>query len=187
MLPKASFYREEKLSRLREALARKVVHGQYGAQMRSENAFLWLREGRVDSQTCALVMAAQDAAIRTRAWQARFVGGTDRYRVCGNGRETVGHILAMCQPHQWTLYKPKKDEVARCIQYSAARVLDLIVQSESFTLPDVVNGKNGKVSWDPLCQSLRQMTERRPDLPVWHYREKRLHRRSCGRERPSGR
>ena len=87
------------------------MHGKYGAQMRSENAFLWLREERVDSQTCALAMAGQDAAIRTRAWQARYVGGSDRCRVCGNGRETVGHIIAMCQPHKWTLYKPKHDEV----------------------------------------------------------------------------
>ena len=115
-LPKAAFYREEKLSSLREILARKGVHGKYGAQMRSENAFthakpLSLREERVDSQTCALAMAAQDAAIRTRAWQARYVGGSDRCRVCGNGRETVGHIIAMCQPHKWTLYKPKRDEV----------------------------------------------------------------------------
>ena len=64
-LPKAASYREEKLSSLREALARKVVHDKYGSQMRSENSFLWLKEGRVDSQTCAMVMAAQDAAIRT--------------------------------------------------------------------------------------------------------------------------
>ena len=131
VLPKAASYREEKLSSLREALARKVVHGKYGSQMRSENAFLWLQEGKVDAQTSALVMAAQDAAIRTRAWQARFVGGTGRCRVCGNGRETIGHILAMCQPHQWTMYKPKHDEVARCIQWSVARALDLIAQSES--------------------------------------------------------
>ena len=54
-------------------------------------------------------------------------------------------------------------------------MLDLIAQSESFTVTGVVNGKNGKVSWDPLCQTLQQMTERRPNLLVWHYREKRLY------------
>ena len=140
VLPKAASYREEKLSSLREALARKVVHGKYGFQMRSENAFLWLPDGRVDAQTSALVMAAQVAAIRTGVWQTRFVAGTDRCRVCANGRETVGHIIAMCQPHQWTMYKPKHDEVARCIQWSVARALDLIAQSESRTVPDVVHG-----------------------------------------------
>ena len=102
VLPKAAFYRKRQLSSLREALAKKVVHGKYGAQMISENVFLRLSEGRVDSQTCVMVMAAQDVAIRTRAWHARFVGGTDRCRVCGDGRETAEHILAMCQPHQWT-------------------------------------------------------------------------------------
>ena len=144
VLPKAASYREGKLSSLRETLARKVVHGKYGSQMRSENAFLWLSEGKVDARTSALVMAAQDAAIRTRAWEARFVGGSDRCRVCANGREAVGHILAMCQQHQWTMYKPKHDEVVRCIQWSVARVLDLMVHSESRTVPDVVKDQKAK-------------------------------------------
>ena len=158
-----------------KTLARKVVHGKYGSQMRSENAFLWLSEGKVDAQTSALVMAAQDAAIRTRAWESRFVGGSDRSRVCANGRETVGHILAMCQPHQWTMYKPKHGEVARCIKWSVARALDLIAHSASRAVPDVVNGPKGKVYWDPFCLTLRQMTERRPDLLVWQHRERRLY------------
>ena len=70
---------------------------------------------------------------------------------CGNGRETVGHVIAICQPQQWTLYKRKHGEVARSIHYSAARALDLVAKTESFTVPDVVNGKNGKASfWDLL-------------------------------------
>ena len=52
VLPKAASYREEKLSRLREALARKVVHSKYGSQMRSENAFLWLQEGSRCTDQC---------------------------------------------------------------------------------------------------------------------------------------
>ena len=59
VLPKAASYREGKLSSLKETLARKVAHGKYGSQMRSENAFLWLSEGKVDARTSALLMAAQ--------------------------------------------------------------------------------------------------------------------------------
>ena len=78
-------------------------------------------------------------------WHARLVEGSDRFRVCGSGRETVVHILAMCQPHQWILYEPMHDAVALCFQYSAARSLDLIVKMASFTVPGVVNGQYGKV------------------------------------------
>ena len=81
----------------------------------------------------------------------------------------------MCQPHQWTMYKAKHDEVARCIQWSVARALDLIAHSASRAVPDVVNGPKGKVSWDPLCLTLRQMTERRPDLLVWQHQGRRLY------------
>ena len=73
------------------------------------------------------------------------------------------------------MYKPKHDEVVRCIQWSVARALDLIVHSESRTVPDVVKGPKGKVSWDPLCLILRQMTERGPDLLVWQHREIRIY------------
>ena len=31
------------------------------------------------------------------------------------------------------------------------------------------------VPWDPLCQTIRQITERIPYLLVWHYRANRLY------------
>ena len=69
--PTAVQVRHAELAELWEKMEGKVVHGKYGQAMRSENKFAWLVEGKVDTQTTALVMAAQDAAIRTRAWHAR--------------------------------------------------------------------------------------------------------------------
>ena len=154
--------------------------------MRSENAFLWLKEGSVDSQTCDMVMAVQDAAIRVMAWQARFVECTDRCRVCGNGRETLGHIIAMCQPHQWTLYKPKHDEVARCIQWSVARALDLVVQSESRTVHDVVNGNNDSILGPTLPEPTANDGAEARSPSVALSGEITLYHRSRDHEQPQG-
>ena len=174
--PTAVQVRHAELAELREKMNGKVVHGKYGLAMRSESKFAWLVEGRVDTQTTALVMAAQDAAIRTRAWHARYADGpTDRCRMCKMGRETVGHILAGCTTHQWTLYKSKHDEAARCAQWAIADALDLVAKSDAFHVPNVVAGSGGKVVWDPLCPTITPMTARRPDLLVWDYGEKALY------------
>ena len=95
--------------------------------------------------------------------------------MCKTGRETVGHILAGFTTHQWTLYKSKHDEAARCAQWAIADALDLVAKSDAFHDQNVVTGSGGKVVWDPLCPTITPMTARRPDLLVWDYGEKALY------------
>ena len=70
-------------------------------------------DGRLRADTEALIVAAQDGVIHTRAYQVRVLklDVPQTCRVCHSAPETVGHVLSCCEPLSWTLYKQRHDRV----------------------------------------------------------------------------
>ena len=68
----------------------------------------WLKKGQLRSTTEfeALILAAQDDCIYTRSFKVNCMGGAGDMRChqCGEGIETVRHILSQCQPKGYNLY-----------------------------------------------------------------------------------
>ena len=60
----------------------------------------WLKKGQLRSTIEALILAAHDDCIYTRSFQVNCMGGAGNThcRQCGEGIETVRHILSQCQP-----------------------------------------------------------------------------------------
>ena len=83
----------------------------------------WLVKGRLKSQTEALILAAQDDCIYTRSFKANCMGnaGDTHCRQCGEGIETVRHILSQCRPKGFNLYMERHDRALLVVYYDLCR------------------------------------------------------------------
>lgn len=66
----------------------------------------WLTDRLLDAETEGRVISAQEEVTHTRAYLTRVLkeAGTPKCRACGEGEETVGHMLSACPTYAWTLY-----------------------------------------------------------------------------------
>ena len=94
--------RKAQVAQLVSNAASKQHQGKFMKDMRCQAAFhetlsvRWLVKGRLKSSTEALILAAQDDCIYTRSFKANCMGnaGDTHCRQCGEGVETVRHILS---------------------------------------------------------------------------------------------
>lgn len=100
------------------ALAPKKIHGVFfNTNLKeSRNAKLtheWLRNGSQRAEMEALIVAAQDGVVMTRAYLAQVLKMPVSVlcRRCHKMPETIGHILSRCEQHFWSLYKERHDRV----------------------------------------------------------------------------
>ena len=103
--------REAQTERLKSNPAEKSHQGSYHRQVTNRESYVWLSEGRPGPQTEALILAAQDYALHTRRYQIRIQRNSSLQmcRECGKAMETVKHILNMCEPKGFSLYKERND------------------------------------------------------------------------------
>ena len=103
---------------LQETLCQKRIHGVFFKRCLepdwdTSGCHIWLSDGRLRADTEALIVAAQNGVIHTRAYQVRVLklDVPQSCRVCHSAPETVGHVLSCCEPLSWTLYKQCHDRV----------------------------------------------------------------------------
>ncbi|TWW69211.1 hypothetical protein D4764_18G0000170 [Takifugu flavidus] len=81
----------------------KPMHGMYHRQIEEvadiEKTYQWVTKAGLKDSTEALLMAAQEQALSTRAIEARVYHTRQdpRCRLCGDAPETVQHITAGCK------------------------------------------------------------------------------------------
>lgn len=180
--------KKSQLDKLRSALESKTVHGVFFSECRKRAVdqpmtHLWLRDGRLQSGTESLVIAAQDGVIQTRAYQTRIEKKklpSSRCRLCNKASETLGHLLSSCGKMAWTLYKARHDRVLY-------QVVLALAKKHCLSLPNnmlwTVNGWHGvgvventewKLSIDISNPTIQAMTERRPDLLVFDKSQRQI-------------
>ena len=120
------------------SLERKIIHGAFFKQCQEEEwdtsgSHVWLLDGRVQAQTKALIMAAQDVFILTHAFQSRVMGKTVSLscRACNGAAETVGYILSSCALLHWMLYKERHNRVLYQMVCMLATKYDIIIAKRS--------------------------------------------------------
>ena len=72
-----------------------------------------LRKGNLKRETESLLIAAQDNAIRTNHIKARIdkTQQNSKCRLCGDGDETINHIISECSKLAQKEYKARHDKV----------------------------------------------------------------------------
>ena len=188
LLPKSALRRVKtaQMEALQETLCRKKIHGVFFQQCLkpgwdTSGSHAWLKDGRLRADTEALIFAAQDGVLHTRAYQVRVMRKPDvplLCRVCHTAPETIGHLLSGCDHLKWTLYKERHDRVLY-------QLVLMLCRKYGISLPEAL--KWGPSGWDGVAvlesdevkftvdlsiPTDRQMTERRPDL-IAYFRETR--------------
>jgi len=157
---------------LTEALRGKAIHGAHRQTIEESgidqnSSFAWLKDGRVKAATEALIIAAQDGAIVTRKYQSEVweIPMEPICRKCGDGVETIGHILSACEQSKWTLYKTRHDNVQGEMVKAIAskwKMVEMIANNKS----GVFEGADGTLWVDTIIPTDEQIEARRPDIII---------------------
>jgi len=155
-----------------KAWTEKPMHGQYARQIESlttkETRFSWLKDVNLKIETEALITAAQDQALNTKAHKTYImkVSKDPKCRMCKAADETVSHILTGCSQLAGTQYLARHNEVARILHRDMCVAYEIPVerkywrhQPESVTENDTI-----KLLWDFEIQTDRRISARRPDI-----------------------
>ena len=150
----------------------KPMHGQYPRQIenitKKTNAYSWLKEANLKIQTEALMIAAQDQSLNTKAHKTHIMKiSTDpRCRMCGSADETVAHILAGCSQLAGTQYLARHNEVAKILHYNMCVEYGVAVPKNYWRHQplNVTETSEMKLLWDYEIQTDRRIQARRPDL-----------------------
>ena len=142
---------EDRLRRWRE----KPLHGQYPTQMditTTKACFGWLKNVRLKMETEALLVAAQDQALRTKAHTTYIQKTTNdpKCRMCRTTDETVAHLLSSCSKLAGNKYLQRHNEVAKLVHRSICKAFNIKVTRQHWMhVPEsVTENDKVKVLWD---------------------------------------
>ena len=159
----------------------KAIHGVFmNTSMKDTRDFKlthkWLKRGKQRAETEALVIAAQDGVIMTRAYQSRVLKKSvnPMCRKCHGWPETIGHILSCCPVHQWTLYKDKHNQVLGTLYYHLCKVLGLKALKPWEPIPAVQENDRARLLWDASIPTDRMLEHRRPDITLVLKKSKKI-------------
>ena len=152
----------------------KVLHGQFFRDtdgiVDRKKSWLWLKNGDLKKGTEALIMAAQEQAIRTNYVKHHVDKSRDSpsCRMCGEMGETVSHIICECSKLTQKKYKRCHDNVARIVHWEICKKYDLPRAEQWYNhKPEgVTENESIKVLWDFNINTDYEIEHRRPDIVV---------------------
>jgi hypothetical protein len=152
----------------------KQLHGQYirtlPEEVCREATFQWLTKGRLKMGTEALVVAAQEQAINTRAHMRNILklDVDGKCRMCGQYDETVAHLVAGCKVLANDKYKQRHNQVAKRVHWSLCRKYSIETPEQwwKHTPEPVVETDRAKILWDFSIRTDHHIQANKPDLVV---------------------
>lgn len=165
----------------RDRFETKALHGKWHrltkGQVSLEDTYAWLRGSGLKKETEALLLAAQEQALRL-GYVAKHIFGQqvdDRCRVCRWQPETVEHVVSGCGQLAQRDYKRRHDKLAQMVHWSSCRQYGIKTEDKWYQhVPqDVSETKDVKLLWDFDIFTDKGITARRPDIVVVDKKERR--------------
>ena len=157
-----------------EKLNGKSLHGQHWKTIEDQNAaresWLWLKDGRIASNTEVTLMAIQDGVIWTINYQKviGLQGVVDTCRLCGEPKENIAHLIASCKGLLGFVIKQRHDDCARAIYIKACWGLGLLEEQhrmwERQAVQRVSENEVRMILWDHTFHTDHSLEDTRPDL-----------------------
>ena len=151
----------------------KPLHGRFHSQIAEvadlEKSYQWLEKGDLKANTEALIMAAQEQALKTRAIQAKIykTHQNPRCRLCNEHDETVQHITSGCKQLAGTAYTERHNQVAGIVYRNICKVYDLDTPKDWWEIPEkVVENERAKILWDFYIQTDKHVMANQPDIVI---------------------
>ena len=151
----------------------KPLHGMYHRNITEvadlKKSYQWLERAGLKDSTEALIMAAQEQALNTRAIEAQIYHTRQdpRCRLCKEAPETIQHITAGCKMLAGKAYMERHNQVAGivyrniCVEYGLETP-----RSKWETPPKVIENDRAKILWDFQIQTDRMVMANQPDIVV---------------------
>jgi hypothetical protein len=131
--------------------------------------YQWLEKTDIRDSTEALIMAAQEQALKTRAIEAKIYHTRQdpRCRLCKQHDETVQHITSGCTQLAGTAYTERHNQVALIVYRNICQVYDLETPRNWWEIPEkVVENEKAKILWDFHIQTDKQVMANQPDIVI---------------------
>ena len=137
-----------------------------------------MKEGKLKRETEALVVAAQDQAIRTIYVKISIdkSQADPKCRICKQGNETISHIVSACPKLAQKEYKRRHDNEARVIHWDLSGKYEFERNERWYDhVPEsVLENDDYKLLWDFSVRTDHEIGARRPDMMIIDKRD-----RSC--------
>ena len=152
----------------------KPMHGQYPKQVtnicQTEDAFKWLRQVNLKVETEALLIAAQDQALSTKAHKTYItkVSKDPKCRLCNSRDETVAHLLTGCSKIANTQYLRRHNEVAKLLHWNLCKHFGVNASKKYWMhQPNGVSEtQEVKLLWDFDIRTDHYIPAHRPDIVI---------------------
>ncbi|KAK7922367.1 hypothetical protein WMY93_009269 [Mugilogobius chulae] len=151
----------------------KPLHGMYHRNITEvadlKKSYQWLERAGLKDSTEALILAAQEQALSTRAIEAQIYHTRQdpRCRLCKEAPETVQHITAGCKMLAGKAYMERHNQVAGIVYRNICAEYGLETpRSKWETPPKVVENDRAKILWDFQIQTDRMVMANQPDIVV---------------------
>uniref|UniRef100_A0A087XGF1 Reverse transcriptase zinc-binding domain-containing protein n=2 Tax=Poecilia formosa TaxID=48698 RepID=A0A087XGF1_POEFO len=132
-------------------------------------SYQWLEKAGLKDSTEALILAAQEQALNTRAIEAQIYHTRQdpRCRLCKEASETVQHITAGCKMLAGKAYMERHNQVASIVYRNICAEYGLEApRSKWGTPPKVVENDRAKILWDFQIQTDKMVMANQPDIVV---------------------
>ena len=149
----------------------KALHGKFHQNISKiadlNKSYQWLEKTNIRDNTEALIMAAQEQALKTRAIEAKIyhTRQDSKCRLCGENDETIQHIVSGCKKLAGTAYTERHNQVALIVYRKICKVYDLEVPQKWWDIPEkVTENDRAKILWDFHIQTDKKVVANQPDI-----------------------
>ena len=166
--------RKAQMSQLQLRADHKSHQGKFLSDVRSNTSlnvdlsFRWMCKGQLRSTTESLIIAAQDDCLYTRSFKANCMkqAGVTHCRHCGEGIETIKHILNQCKKKGFNLYMERHNKALQVVYYDICRHYGFEVPLRWWEVSPVpvTENERAKVLWDVPIPTDIEIVARRPDI-----------------------
>ncbi|XP_051931065.1 uncharacterized protein LOC127607055 [Hippocampus zosterae] len=151
----------------------KPLHGMYHRTITEvadlKKSYQWLERTGLKDSTEALILAAQEQALSTRAIEAQIYHTRQdpRCRLCKEAPETIQHITAGCKMLAGKAYMERHNQVAGIVYRNICAEYGLETpRSKWETPPKVVENDRAKILWDFQIQTDKMVMANQPDIVI---------------------
>ncbi|XP_051916213.1 uncharacterized protein LOC127597287 isoform X2 [Hippocampus zosterae] len=151
----------------------KGLHGMYHRTITEvadlKKSYQWLERAGLKDSTEALILAAQEQALSTRAIEAQIYHTRQdpRCRLCKEAPETIQHITAGCKMLAGKAYMERHNQVAGIVYRNICAEYGLETpRSKWETPPKVVENDRAKIMWDFQIQTDKMVMANQPDIVI---------------------
>ena len=137
--------------------------------------YQWLNKSNIRANPEALIIAAQEQALNTRAVAHEIYRTVQdpRCRLCKQHAETVAHITSGCSKLAGTEYTKRHNNVASIVYYKTiCAEYDLEHSKNRWVEPEkVVRNDHAKIFWEFLIQTDNHLLHNQPDIVLINYKK----------------